>query len=38
MLGSLETIFMHDPISFPAVRGTAIIEDKGLSHPDNVIL
>lgn len=31
----IETVFMHDPIRFLAVRGAALVENKGLPHPDS---
>lgn len=38
MFRCLETIFMHDPVSFPSIGCTALVEHKGLSHPYNSVL
>lgn len=29
---------MHNPIGFPAVRGTALVEDEGLPHANDSVL
>ena len=33
MFRCLESILMHNPISFPSVGGAAFVEHQGLPHP-----
>jgi len=33
MFRGLMPIFMHNPVCFPSIRGTSLVEDQGLPHP-----
>lgn len=38
MFRCLESIFMHDPISFPSIGCTTLVKNQGLPHPYNFVL
>jgi hypothetical protein len=38
MLSCLETIFMHDPVRFPTIGCSSLVEHQSLSHPYDSVL